>query len=60
MAISFGRKDNNENKIQSEAISDQNIQQEQIQNRQKFNIKEIEEIQKMSLLSVLLLQKTCI
>jgi uncharacterized protein (UPF0254 family) len=50
MAISFGRKDNNENKIQSEVISDQNIQQEQIQNRQKFNIKEIEEIQKMSLL----------
>jgi hypothetical protein len=48
MAISFGRKDNNENKIQSEAISDQNIQQEQIQNRQKFNIKEIEEIQKIS------------
>ena len=42
MAISFGRKDNNENNIQSEAISDQNIQQEQIQNRQKFNITEID------------------
>lgn len=47
MAISFGRKDNNDNKIQSEAIQDQNIYQE-IPNRQNFNNKELEEIQRIS------------
>jgi len=48
MALSFGRKDNNDNETKSESNPNLNIHQEQIPDKDKFDIKEIEEIKKIS------------
>ena len=48
MALSFGRKDNNDNETKSELNPNLNIHQEEIPDKDKFDIKEIEEIKKIS------------
>ena len=48
MALNFGRKDSNDNEIKSESKPNLNIHQEQIPEKDKFDIKEIEEIKKIS------------
>ena len=46
MALTFGRKDNNDNETKSESNPNLNSHQEQIPDKDKFDIKEIEEIKK--------------
>ena len=48
MALNFGRKDNNDKETKSESNPNLNIHQEQIPDKDKFDIKEIEEIKKIS------------
>lgn len=48
MALNFGRKDNNDKETKSESNPNLNIHQWQIPDKDKFDIKEIEEIKKIS------------